>query len=796
MPEEPQDEMQSTSSESRELREILDNLRRRIRSYVVREGLAITLIWLISIFLIGLLVDYIPVLVGLTELPKLLRVVFLLVLIAGATVLFFKLIIVRLQVGLSDRSLALLIEKYHADFEESLVTAVELEGRLDEGTNSALYDQARAAAESSAKQIDIGRVFNQARLRMQIAIAIALTLACVGIGVLQPSAMSLGIERLLLLQDKPWPRNSEIEVIGLRVVQELPNPVLQDQSTLLPFTNGSVKAAKGSNLVLVVRAKGPDADRPSLKIPSRCLVYYRTNSGERGYQYLARVGGLTEGTQLFEFDGQPFRGLTDDMTFDVRGDDHRLNGFQIDMVDSPTVVVAKAKCEFPAYMVDEESGSWTPRVLDLESGLRLPTGASATLNFQSNKPLSRAWIYDPVSKDTRVVEGLDGADSFSVDQPRLNDNVLLEITLEDLDGVTSEVPYRAEILAFNDEPPRIRANLVGIGDAITPDARVTLEGTIEDDFGVAQAWIEVLPNDEDARLEPISIDQPPKLNAAVDFRDRRQDRERGYQLSTADGSKVRLLIAAEDRYDLADIPNRGQGDSYELEVVTPSQLLRRLERKEASQRRLLEQIYVELTDAHNLLVRVRGESTGTSDFGEPGDEPAGETQNTELEDLGNAEVRLVFSQRAWLQLQKSRQEIQSVAATFDNIRLQLINNRVESEDRKQRLQQRIIEPLQELLDNRFGLADEKILQVQRAIEDRMKTTGQLDDPEIVDLTNSSIEEMQLLLVDLDDILQEILKFESYNELLDVVRDLIKTQEELLKETDKERKRQAFEDILK
>ena len=78
----------------------------------------------------------------------------------------------------------------------------------------------------------------------------------------------------------------------------------------------------------------------------------------------------------------------------------------------------------------------------------------------------------------------------------------------------------------------------------------------------------------------------------------------------------------------------------------------------------------------------------------------------------------------------------------------------------------------------------------------MKTTGQLDDPEIVDLTNSSIEEMQLLLVDLDDILQEILKFESYNELLDVVRDLIKSQEELLKETDKERKRQAFEDILK
>ncbi len=796
MPQEPNHDTPPSTATSPQLRQVLAQLRTRIRGYVVVEGCAVIAIWLIALFLVGLAIDYLPVLVGLTELPKPLRVFFLVVLVVGTTYWFGKLIVSRLRVAVSDRSLALLIEKYHDQFEESLVTTVELQDRLGDGTHQELYDQARQAAEQSANQVDLGRVFNRKRLGLQLTTAITLALLVVGIAVWKPAAMSLGVERLLLLQDKPWPRNSQIEVVGVRVLQELPNPVLQNQSTLLPFSNRQVKAAKGANLVLMVRAQGPHEKRPQLQIPNRCIIYYRTKSGERGYQYMARVGAVADGTQLFEFDGQPFRGLTEDLVFDVRGDDHRLNGFAIDIVDSPTVVTAEAACEFPQYMVDEESGAWTPRVLNLESGLRLPTGSEMTLQFNANKPLNRAWVFDPVTKETTSIDTLAGATQFDIALPPLSDNLLLEVTLEDVDGVTSEVPYRAEVLAFNDEAPKINARLVGIGDAITPDARVTLQGTIEDDFGIAQAWIDIQPTDTDPLQEPIPVSRTSDLDAAIDFRDKRQDRESGFQLSTEEGSKVRLSISAEDRYDLGDEPNLGQGDSFELEVVTPSQLLRRLERKEASQRRLLEQIYSELTDAHNLLVRVRGENSGRSDFGEPGDETTAEPGDENLADLDNAEVRLVFAQRSWLQLQKSKQEIQAIAETFDNIRLQLINNRVESEDRKQRLQDRIIAPLQTLLENRFAVADDKILQVQRAIEERLKTTGNIADPEMRNLTNIAIDEMQLLLVDLDNILQEMLKFESYNELLDVVRELIKNQELLLEETDKERKRQAFEDILK
>ena len=74
---------------------------------------------------------------------------------------------------------------------------------------------------------------------------------------------------------------------------------------------------------------------------------------------------------------------------------------------------------------------------------------------------------------------------------------------------------------------------------------------------------------------------------------------------------------------------------------------------------------------------------------------------------------------------------------------------------------------------------------------RAAGAGETPEPDIA----TPLEEMQLLLVELDDILQEMLQFESYNELLDVVRELIRQQEGLLQETEKERKRRAFEDLI-
>ena len=56
---------------------LLARLRRRIRMYVWAEGLSLALLWLGATFWIGLAIDYLPVLMGASEMPRVPRLILL-----------------------------------------------------------------------------------------------------------------------------------------------------------------------------------------------------------------------------------------------------------------------------------------------------------------------------------------------------------------------------------------------------------------------------------------------------------------------------------------------------------------------------------------------------------------------------------------------------------------------------------------------------------------------------------------------------------------------------------------------
>ena len=53
-----------------DIRSVLARLRRRIRAYVWIDGLALGVIWLGATFWIGLAIDYLPVTLGASEMPR------------------------------------------------------------------------------------------------------------------------------------------------------------------------------------------------------------------------------------------------------------------------------------------------------------------------------------------------------------------------------------------------------------------------------------------------------------------------------------------------------------------------------------------------------------------------------------------------------------------------------------------------------------------------------------------------------------------------------------------------------
>jgi hypothetical protein len=581
------------------------------------------------------------------------------------------------------------------------------------------------------------------------------------------------------LQNTRWPRSARIEMAGVQIQRSVVDPNIQ-APPIVPFAEDRrVKVARHSSLTLHVKA---DVTAP--RVPDYCTIYYTTEDGDKGQVTMKKIGRPRDEYQLYTFDEQPFKGILASTTFTVRGYDYRLRDYHIDVVDNPAVVETLLDCTFPEYMVDEQLSLWLPRTLELTSSTELPVGTRITIRARCNKPLEKVVVLNTQSEERTefVMEGgSEGADQFTYEVPSLEDNLTLDVTLYDTDGVITEQPHRIFIAAKKDQEPTVDVVLRGIGTAVTPDVVIPASGTILDDYAVDKAWFEVLLDDAQPERFPTSLQAGGKLDSVIDFREQRAV-EDGLQLTV--GSKMSLTVKASDKFDLNDgEPNIGAGDTYQLEVVSPEQLLAVLERRELGLRRRFEQIIDEVNAMRDSLARVKsglsGEDAGLEAEPEAGDAP----QDEEAEARRARSLRLLWTQRSFIQSQKSSQETLGVAESFDDIREELINNRVDSEDRKTRLQEQIAAPLKRIGGSMFPDLD-------RLLED---LEANLDDPQQgPPASQLALEQTDDILLEMDKVLQKMLELETFNELVDIVRELIEDQGELIETTEQERKRQALE----
>jgi len=366
--------------------------------------------------------------------------------------------------------------------------------------------------------------------------------------------------------------------------------------------------------------------------------------------------------------------------------------------------------------------------------------------------------------------------------------------------LVSQQPHRVSIEAIQDQPPLIRSRLKGIGTAITPDAQIPFEGTIDDDYGLEKSWVEIEVADTETLQRPVAVDKDGQLECTLDFLRLKQTAGEQYDLPLKNGegeSKIAFVIKSKDKFDLNDSTNVGVGDRYVLDIVSPNQLVRILERLEVGQRRRLEQIYLELADTRNYLLRSKSKrSVSSEDFVEPGEEKTVSEDDSTENEIRKQEMRLLFAQRSIVQIDKSTHEILGSADAFDNIRLQLINNRIDSEDRKTRFSEQIIGPLRLIGDQSMQQLKSRTTELQSGLRDlQISPEDEGVSDEADRLADSAIQQIDLTLKQLDTVLNALLKYETQNELLEIVRGMIKQQQEIRERTKKERQRKAFEGLL-
>lgn len=795
-----------------EIRATLVGVRWRIRAYILLEGLLTALLWVGVAFWITLALDYLPILVGASELPRGVRGVLLVGTVAGAAGWIYWLVVRRLLVRLSDRSMALLLERRYRDFGDSLLTAVEMAGTPGHADifHEGMLERTTAAAAGRITHVGLTPLFNWRPLAWRGVAVLALVLGFLGFGLWSNEAFSRAAHRLWLLGTEPWPRRSQIEVVGIEVQRSDAAAGDSDAPILLPFVNGRIKVARGASFNLRVLA---DAGKPV--VPEICSIRYWTTDGEFGLVRMKKIGRVRaeeqergkRSVQWYAFDGKPFKGILSSLQFDVLGNDHRVGQYVVDVVDSPVVVETQLDCVYPDYLVDEATSSWLPRTIDyLPSGTQLPRGTRLLIRGTANKPLQRVVVRNlDTQEETRInVTGDDeSARRFEYPVAGLLGNLSLEVILLDRDQVFTEKPFRIAVSAIPDDAPRVETRLAGIGTAVTPDVVVPTRGKITDDYQVKRSWIEVRVGEGEPREQPLDLSPDGQLTAALDFRELRSGVP-PMELKPQD--KLRLRVVAQDQFRLGEEgPNLGMGELYELDVVPPEELLRQLEGRELALRRRFEQIIEEVTELRDSLLRVKVElaaadpaaeaapaggagagNAGAAKSGpgagstEAGAEPGEGTSDGLTPAQRARSLRILRVQRAQQQTQKSSQEVLGVAMSFAEIREELINNRVDTEDRKDRLQEQIAEPLQRVVAERFPELERRLAILDQRFQE-MSAAG--------DESSAAAQEADTLLAELQAVLQNMLDLETYNELLDIVRDLLKEQAELLERTRQQQKKQ-------
>ena len=281
--------------------------------------------------------------------------------------------------------------------------------------------------------------------------------------------------------------------------------------------------------------------------------------------------------------------------------------------------------------------------------------------------------------------------------------------------------------------------------------------------------------DSDADVQPpisqvMSPDRDGKASTVIDLRELTNS---GEIEALQPGGAISVYSEARDGFDL-DGRHLTTSEIFRLQVVTPEELLSLLERRELGLRTRLEQTVTETQGLRDQLSRFRADR-----FALPSESQEGETpEQTRRRGLQVIRLRV---QQSGLQANKTSEELTGIAESLDDLLMEMVNNRVDSKDRQERLGEGVRDPLRKIVDVSIKKLIGEIQAIEKSVEDPDQALAE---------TERAIQTADQVLLELSAVLEKMLDLESYNELLDLVRGLIQDQEKLKEDTQAERKKRV------
>jgi hypothetical protein len=725
----------SAAADVAALKEMLATLRRQTRGWIWVESLAWLCLAGVAFFWSSLAIDWC------VEPPWWARAVLLAVAVAGFAVLLARKLLGRLATDLGDKSLALVVERAHPSFRDSLSTAIELADQPDADFNPELL--ARTAAEATAHlgQVRPERIFRRRQLAMLAFAAFAAVASVAGLALARPAVAGLWVRRLPLLGDEPWPRRVQLAI--------------ED------FPGGVRKVARGSDVDVIVRAQAADRLPEVVDLRSRVVdaggLGRQPSRGRRGTWHVDRMGargGVAADGQAF---GHLLKAVNDSMELEVRGGDGRLRDLRLAVLDPPALEKLLITWTPPAYLGSDPREAPPVRIV------QIPRGSAVEIACTCTKPLSAATMVAVESGGSAaetLLATLSAAELAAGAGPpsaagrtivgrvaALDADRTIVVRFTDTDGLSNREPVTFTLSALPDEPPQVAMRLRGISTAVTPRARVPLVGTISDDHGLGAAAVRLKVADGSETSLPVArvrvgdavVELPADAAEVVQLE----------PLELAVGRRLEVSVTAADSCTLGGGPNAGTSDVWSLDVVAPETLVAMLEAREILLRRRYESCVADLTQARDGFAAPVGDAAAAD-----GDDPAAASAR-----LADATARAAG-------------ETADLAEAFRGIHLEFTNNQLITPELEARLIAQIAEPL-------ATLAMQDLPALAKACR------GGVGRQDLVRRADEVLARMRA-------VLDKMMELESFNEVVERLRGMIRTQEQIRAETLEQQKRRARE----
>ena len=339
-----------------DLLRLLDELRGRIRRYVVIEGVAALLVLLCGSFWLSYWADVLHFSFSKLELPGWFRLGWTLSTISALVLGGMTWIGFRLFRSFRRKSLALVLERRFPELGDRLITAVEFSESPTQEINSplgqAMLNKTIEEARRLCAQLDLSRVFDSRPLRRAVTTAAVLLASVIGFGAMNAQAMERWWSAFIMGRDDYWEPYRKSAML-VKILAPPGERVREFDS------NQTYKHPRGADLTVLAESTGKTP-------PDRTLLKYYSfggNSMTRGQAPMSRRGER-------QFQHTLSRVIDPQELWVMGGDYVNRTPFRIQIVDPPRIDRIDLHCKFPDYIGEEQR---TIPVLGVQASLPLET---------------------------------------------------------------------------------------------------------------------------------------------------------------------------------------------------------------------------------------------------------------------------------------------------------------------------------------------------------------------------------------------------------------------------------------